>query len=146
MDEPDEPLPPEQIGPPLYTLDYSCRCNKLTLHRNGHDLELRAYRWDGPFAGSEIATMSDTTRVELDALLDIDELGEPPQDVPHGGVAVTLWLPGLSISYTQGHPPSALVELDALLYELLVDLSSCRNSTRITVADDCEVLTEYPVE
>jgi hypothetical protein len=26
MDEPDEPLPPEQIGPPLYTEYPSCRC------------------------------------------------------------------------------------------------------------------------
>ncbi len=90
--------------------------------------------------------MSDDTQAELDALLDIDELGKAPKDVPHDGVAVTLWLSGLSISYTQGHPPSALVELDALLYDLIVDLSSCRNSSRLTVASDCEPLTEYPAE
>lgn len=145
-DEVDEPLPVAQIGPPLYEVDFSCRCNGLTLHRDGRDLQVRAHQWDGPFAGSEIATMSEATEAELDALLDVDELGKPARGVPHDGVAVRLILAGLTLTYTQGHPPSALVELDALLYALTMDIATCSDSSRLTVAPDCEILTEYPGE
>lgn len=57
---------------------------------------------------------------------------------------IQLWLPGLTLIYDDGYPPSGLVELDAFLAKILDDLSQCRPTVQITPDYDCEPLAHYP--
>ncbi|WP_106392936.1 hypothetical protein [Enhygromyxa salina] len=121
----------------------------LTLYRNQSAVELRAHQPDGSFDGRATATLSDPTNDEVTERISAltsgaQGLGELPSGVPTDLPVIELWLPGLSISYSTGYPPTGVVELDETLAAILDDLSHCRSSERMTVDADCEQLAYVP--
>lgn len=147
-DPPPADEPPPSGKPDIYkSIPTWCQgpCWRLTLARGGTFVELRAHEPDGTFLGLATATLSEPASDELDQLLeeavDLGELSGPQSlDAP----LIQLWLPGLTLIYDDGHPPSGLVELDAFLAKILDDLSQCRPTTQITPDYDCEPLAHYP--
>jgi hypothetical protein len=147
-DPAQEEAPPSSGAPQIYEITPTwCHgaCWTLTLHRSGTFIELRAHQPDGTFLGLATGILSDPASDELDQLLDEPvELGELPGTQVFDAPLVELWLPGLRLIYTDGYPPSGLVEIDAFLAKVLDDMSQCRPTTQITPDYDCEPLAHYP--
>lgn len=147
-DLPQEESPPLE-APEIYriipTLCHD-RCWTLTLYRGGTFIELRAHdRGDDSFLGRATGVLSEPASDELDQLLDqAMDLGEHPGGVVFDAPLIELSLPGLTLIYDDGFPPSGLVEIDAFLAKVLDDLSQCRPTTQITPDHDCEPLAYFP--
>jgi len=121
-------------------------CRELTLHREAEVVELHA--WQRGLVGTSHATLSDDTNAELDALLEAlvsgeQSIGAIQQFQGFGAELIKLWLPALELVYSLDYPPTGVVELDALLWSVLDDLSECRTTTRLVPDSDCEKLLSY---
>jgi hypothetical protein len=146
-DPPAEEAPLSSGPPPIYKIIptwCTSRCWTLTLYRSDTVIELRAHE-QGSFAGLATGTLSEPASEELDQLLDeAVDLGELSGVVVHDAPLVELWLPGLTLMYDDGYPPTGLVELDAFLAKVLDDMSQCRATTQISPDFDCEPLSWFP--
>lgn len=147
-DLPPDDEPPPSGKPDIYKyIPTWCHgaCWSLTLARGGTFIELRAHEPDRSFLGLATGSLSEPASDELDQLLDeAVDLGELSGTQSFDAPLVQLWLPGLTLTYTDGYPPSGLVDLDAFLAKILDDLSQCRATTQITPDRDCEPLAHYP--
>jgi hypothetical protein len=146
-DFPDDETPPPSQFPAIYRISPTwCtgHCWTLTLHRSDTSIELRAHEPDGTFLGLATGSLNEPASDELDQLLESVDLGELPADGPIDSPLIEMWLPGLSLSYDHGYPPSGLVEIDAFLATVLDDMSQCRPTTKVTPDWDCEPLNWYP--
>lgn len=124
-------------------------CRNFTIYRNETEIELRAYEPDHSFIGLAAAELSDLTNDELNDLIEALEsgaqtLGELPGGVPTDGPIIRIYLSNLTLTYSEHHPPTGVIDLDAALAEILDDLSQCRTNIRIDSTSDCEQLAYFP--
>lgn len=138
----------EPIGPELFAVDYMHDPGEVVLHRDGEQVQLL----EGPrgqptrevratLSGAAIGSI-DGAQAALgggEALGSFDQACLTFIDRPNVQLSIGVANAPLSFRYPWGCPPSALVEVDTVLRELVDSLPACSPTPLVTA---CELIDE----